>query len=143
MMVPEFFRPVEVARLGAAEAVYDIAATETECAALAQRFGLLSLDRFTARISLLRIVDGKVRMAASLSADLTQACIVTLDPVASHVEDSFTLLFAAAADDATALDPDADPVEPLVVGRIDLGEAVAQQLSLAIDPFPRSPGARA
>ena len=39
------------------------------------------------------------------------------------------------------LDGDAEPVEPLDDGMIDIGEAVAQQLSLALDPFPRAPGA--
>jgi hypothetical protein len=28
-----------------------------------------------------------------------------------------------------------------VDGRIDLGEAVAQQLAIALDPYPRAPGA--
>jgi len=66
---------------------------------------------------------------------------VTLDPVPGHVEDEFALLFADEAEDAGALDPNADPIEPLVDGRIDIAEAVAQQLSLAIDPYPRAPAA--
>jgi len=37
------------------------------------------------------------------------------------------------------LDGESDPVEPLEGGRIDIGEAVAQQLSLSLDPFPRAP----
>ena len=41
------------------------------------------------------------------------------------------------------LDAEAEDVEPLVAGAIDIGEAVAQQLSLALDPFPRAPEALA
>ncbi len=141
MNAVEFSRPVDVARLGAAEARYDIAATETERAALAKRFDLVSLDRFEARVTLHRVAGGMVRLSASLAADLVQTDIVTLEPLPSHVEDNFTLLFGPEADEATTLDPNAEVVEPLDDGRIDIGEAVAQQLSLAINPYPRAPAA--
>jgi uncharacterized metal-binding protein YceD (DUF177 family) len=134
----EFSRPIDVARLGGAETHYDLAANETERAALAKRFTLISLDRFEAHVTLRRILGGVVRLNATLSADLVQTDVVTLDPVPGHVEDEFTLLFATETGDAGALDPDAELVEPLVDGRIDIAEAVAQQLSLAIDPYPRS-----
>jgi uncharacterized metal-binding protein YceD (DUF177 family) len=138
VIASEFSRPVDVTRLGATEASYDIAADETERTALARRFELLSLDRFVALVKLRRVVGGMVRLDASLSADLVQADVATLDPVASHLEDSFTVLFSEKVTDAGALDPDAEPVEPLIDGRIDIGETVAQQLSLAIDPYPRA-----
>jgi uncharacterized metal-binding protein YceD (DUF177 family) len=138
MSALEFSRPVEVTRLGAAEVAYDIVANDTERAALAKRFDLLSLDRLEAQVTLHRVAAGVVRLNASLSADLVQTDVVTLDPVLGHVEDGFTLLFAEETDDAGALDPDAELVEPMADGRIDIGEAVAQQLSLAIDPYPRS-----
>ncbi len=137
---PEFSRPIDVARLGAGEAVYDIEATEGERTALAARFGLVSLERLTAHVVLRRVGGGMVRLTASLSADPVQTDVVTLDPLPAHIEDDFALLFGDADDDDAALDPDAEPVEPLQNGRIDLGEAVAQQLSLALDPYPRAPG---
>jgi hypothetical protein len=64
--------------------------------------------------------------------------VVTLDPVSAHIVDDTALLFGLEPDDAGGLDPDAEPVEPLDNGNIDIGEAVAQQLSLAIDPYPRA-----
>lgn len=139
MSTAEFSRPVDVARLGAAEAVYDISANETERAALARRFDLVSVDRFAAHVTLRRVKGGMVRLNASLTADLVQTDIVTLDPLPGHVEDEFTLLFGEEPDDAGTLNPDAELVEPLENGHIDIGEAVAQQLSLAIDPYPRAP----
>jgi hypothetical protein len=36
----------------------------------------------------------------------------------------------------------ADEPEPIVEGRIDLGEAVVQHLAVNLDPYPRAPGAR-
>ena len=34
-----------------------------------------------------------------------------------------------------------DPPDPIVGGIIDIGEAVAEHLALALEPFPRAPGA--
>jgi len=69
--------------------------------------------------------------------------VVTLEPVASHVTDSFSLLYGRSQNDASevVLSGEAELVEPLEGGVIDIGEAAAQQLSLALDPYPRAPGA--
>jgi uncharacterized metal-binding protein YceD (DUF177 family) len=139
MAMIEFSRPIDVTRLGAGEAVYDIAANETERQALAKRFDLVSLEKLAARVALRRLAGGLVRLTASLAADLVQTDVVTLEPVPARVDDDFTLLFGPDADDAAALDPDAELVEPLSDGQIDIGEAVAQQLSLVMDPYPRTP----
>lgn len=139
---PEFARPVDTSGLPRGEAVYDIAATPAELAALAQRLDLLSLDRLEARVRLRRIAGGLIRLSAELSADVVQSCVMTLDPVANRVEDRFTLLYGTLETAAeVVLDSEAEAVEPLDGETIDIGEAVAQQLSLALDPFPRAPGA--
>lgn len=138
----EFSRPVDTSRLPHDESVHDIAATPAERAALATRFGLLALDRLEARVRLRRLPGGMFRLAADLSGDVTQTCVVTLEPVASRISEHFTLLFGAVEDTAEiVLDSEAETVEPLEDGVIDLGETVAQQLSLALDPYPRAPGA--
>jgi len=139
MAMIEFSRPVDVTRLGTGEAVYDIAASEAERAALAKRFDLVSLEKLAAHVTLRRLPGGLVRLTASLSADLVQTDVVTLEPVPARVDDDFALLFGKDADDAAALDPEAELVEPLIDGQIDIGEAVAHQLSLAMDPYPRAP----
>lgn len=139
---PEFARPVEVPRTAGRAAMHKIAADAAERAALAARFSLLSLDRLEAEIRIERLPGGLVRLAASLSADVVQCCVVTLEPVANHVEEEFALLFSAGeATREVVLDGEAETVEPLDGDRIDIGEAVAQQLSLALDPFPRAAGA--
>ncbi len=141
MSTPEFSRPIDIARLGPGETALDIAATADERAALARRFELVALDRLEAKVKARR-VGALIRVTAVLSADLVQSCVVTLEPVASRIADEFTVFFGTAAnEDLSALAPDVDPIEPLTGDRIDLGETVAQQLSLAIDPYPRSPAA--
>ncbi|HZB92720.1 MAG TPA: DUF177 domain-containing protein [Stellaceae bacterium] len=141
----EFSRLIDLSRLPPGETVHEIAAREEERAALARRFSLLALGRLEARVRLQRLAGGLMRLAAELSADVVQECAVTLDPVASRVEDSFSVLYGAAEEGAgeITLDGEAELVEPLAGTTLDIGEAVAQQLSLALDPFPRAPGAAA
>ena len=135
----EFNRPVDVVRLGPDGASYDIAASAEERAALARRFDLLALDHLSAQVTLKPVAGGFYRLAATLEAALTQACVATLEPVTSRVEETFSLLYGALeAQKEVLLDGESETVEPLEGGMIDIGEAVAQQLSLAIDPFPRA-----
>lgn len=141
----EFSRPVDLSRLGDATVVQEIEATEGERRALARRFDLLALDSLRAKVNLRRVQGGTaVRLAGHVSAAVTQSCVVTLDPVENRIEEDFTVLYAPQAAVETAMigaDADMDLPEPLPEGALDIGEAVAQQLSLALDPFPRAPGA--
>jgi uncharacterized metal-binding protein YceD (DUF177 family) len=144
---PEFSRIVSTHRLHAQPATYKIAAKEEERAALARRFGLISLDRLEAEITLER-TGGEVRLDGAFEADLVQSCIVTLDPVPAKVGERFTILYRPDIDedeaDRLALDePDEPLVEPLVGDAIDIGETVAQQLAVAMDPYPRAAGVEA
>lgn len=140
----EFSRPVDLARVGDAEAVHDIEASADERAALARRFGVVGIDSLRARISLRRIRGGAaVRLSGRLAADVTQSCVVTLEPVKQHVEEEFEIIYAAdATDEESLIGPDSDIAwpEPLPDGPLDIGEAVAQQISLSLDPYPRAPG---
>lgn len=137
---PEFSRPVDTARLAGGEPDFEIAAVPDERTALARRFGLLALGRLEARIRLRQLAGGLVRLSASLSADVVQSCIVTLEPIAGKVEEDFTLLYGALEmTDEVVVDSETESVEPLDGTLIDIGEAVAQQLSLALDPYPRLP----
>jgi uncharacterized metal-binding protein YceD (DUF177 family) len=139
----EFSRPVPLVRLGAEPFRQKIAATEAECVALARRFDLLALGRLSATVELVRHRNDMVLLRAAFSAEFVQSCVVTLDPVAGALSERFTLLYAPPEMEAEAGRTVEDEVafEPLVGSAIDVGEAVAQQFSLALPPFPRSPGA--
>lgn len=142
----EFARPVDVSRLASGEGGYALRATAAECAALARRFGLLALDRLEAQLRLVRLPGGLLRLSGTLSADVVQACVVTLEPVRARIGEEFTLAYRAGAADgekAVVLSGAEELVEPLPGSILDIGEAVAQQLSLALDPYPRAPGAAA
>ncbi len=152
--VPEFSRPIARERLGGQVIVEEISATAHERAALARRFGLLGFDllRATAKIGPVDGTAGLLRLGGRLSAEVSQTCVITQEPVASRVAADFTLLYSLEPGPASApvgvaaaevvVDPEAeDPPEPLGPGGLDLGEAVAQQLALALNPYPRAPGA--
>lgn len=137
----EFSRLVPLGRLGDAFQ-QRIAATEAERAALAARFGLLSLPLLEADVELRREALGTILLSATLRADFVQSCIVTLAPVPGSVTEGFQLRYGPPEAEADAPDGDDDPAfEPLSGGSIDIGEAVAQEFALALPPFPRAPDA--
>ncbi len=141
---PEFSRPFVADRLGASPMTETLRATPAECATLATRMRLVMLDQLSATVTLERTLSGLIHVTGRLEADVVQTCVVTLTAFPSHVEDSFALDFGTAADehgDEIDIDVDYDPPEPIEDGVIDLGELVAQYLALALDPYPRAPGA--
>lgn len=143
----EFSRRILLDRIGPRPATHEIAATPAECAALAKRFDLISVDTLSATVTLVRTQAGRaVELTGRLRAAVVQACVVTLEPVPASVEDVFTVIYAPmgdiAPDDAIDSDPEGPAYEPLPPDAIDIGEAVAQQLALVIDPFPRLPDAQ-
>lgn len=142
---PEFSRPVDTSGLGVGERIVEFEADTGERAALVARFGLRALDRLSATVRLARAKGsaGAIRLHASLAADVVQSCVVTSVPVPTPIEETVELLFAPVNQSATCREVviDAlgdDPPEPLVDGIIDVGEVVAQQLALALDPYPRA-----
>lgn len=141
----EFSRLISADQIGPQETEREIVANAAERQRLAERFGLISLDRLSALLHLKRGRAGLIHMDGRLEAEVVQACVVTLEPVRSQVAETFSLTFAAKAKPAAGgvvIDIDAaDPPEALIDGRLDLGEAVAQQLAVALDPYPRAPAA--
>ena len=142
----EFSRVIDTMALGDEDLARAIEANADECAALARRFGLASLESLTATLRIARLRDGLFRVRGELTADVVQSCVVTLAPLPARIRESFTLNYARRAADEEGVvvvsHEDGESPEPLLDERIDLGEAVAQQLALALDPYPRAPGAR-
>jgi uncharacterized metal-binding protein YceD (DUF177 family) len=123
----------------------DLIADGGECAAIADRLGLLSLDRLEAHAVLSRDGD-KVQAKGRLKAALKQSCVATGEPVPAYVDEPFELLFLpeprnGSADDEIELgEVDLDTMFHDGAA-IDLGLAIADSLALALDPYPRSPSA--
>ncbi len=143
----EFSRPVNVERLPGGETVMEIAAEPHEREALARRFDIPAVEALRARVRLRPLGGSRmVRLRARFEAEVVQSCVVTLEPVRLQVAEEFELMYgpeepAGAGHEISFSAEDEDPPEPIRDGVIDLGEAVAEHLALALDPFPRAPGA--
>jgi uncharacterized metal-binding protein YceD (DUF177 family) len=131
---------------------FEVEADPAELAALTRRFDLLELTRLCGVVRLDRSPDGReIWLQGRLEADGVQECVVSLEPVPATVREPFERRYRpvdaipdrAAQDEDAWIDPDEEEVEPLAGGRIDLGEAMAEQLGLCLDPYPRAPGAKA
>ena len=125
----------------------DFVAGESERKAIAERLGLQRLERLEAHASLSRTGE-MVRAQGRIHASLEQSCVVTGDPVASHVDEAFEILFmpaptAGKPDEEVELGAEDCDVVFYDGAAIEIGDAIADTLALSIDPYPRSAGAEA
>jgi uncharacterized metal-binding protein YceD (DUF177 family) len=138
---PEFSRLVDRRSLKAAPLT--LSADEAEREALARRFGLVAIDRLEAVVSLES--DGEaVAAEGTLRAHVVQSCAVTGDDLAVTIEEPLSLRFvpeAPVTDEEVELAEEELDEIPYSGTAFDLGEAVAQSLALAIDPYATGPNA--
>ena len=143
---PEFSRPFHVARVSVDGEAFQFEANYDERVALARRFELIALPSLKAEGRIISSDHGRrARVEGVVRAEVVQPCVVTLEPVPAVVEDSFVRTYTSSPTDSEReevvdLDSD-DPPELMLGGVVDIGEAVAETLGLALDPYPRAPGA--
>jgi uncharacterized metal-binding protein YceD (DUF177 family) len=116
-------------------------ATDTERAALADALGLLSCDALEATYQIRSLSDGVYLLEGGIDAAVTQACVITLEPVAGRVAEAFSVEFRReVADDVAEEEAEilsAPDVEPIENDRIAVGRIVYEALSAGLDPYPR------
>lgn len=143
-----FSRPVRVEALPKDGLTQTIEANPSERAALAALNGLPGIAKLTATFVLRRAGRGGVRVEGTVHAEVTQTCVVSLEPFEATLDEPVDVRFAPAAEEGAArraptetvlLDAE-DAPDPIVDGRIDLGALAAEFLALALDPYPRKPG---
>ncbi len=144
---PEFSRTIRVDTLGPSPRELSIGADEKERAALAERFGLVGVERLSAEALVKRNGD-EIRAEGRLSAAVIQSCVATGEPVPAEIEEEFEIVFRPHPADVSAEEEIELSEGELDVtfydgASVDLGEAVAETLSLALDPYPRAPDAEA
>ncbi len=143
----EFSRIVTLDRLGDHQIAERVEATVEEKAQVSARLGLLGLDSLRADCRLSPGLGGLIVVDCAWTAELAQACVVTLEPVhqslSGDIQVSYqTLVAGKKVESEVLVDPEADdPPEPLPLEGIDLGELVVQELAVSLDPYPRIEGA--
>lgn len=143
-MTPEFARPERVETIGEVPRTVRIEADADERRRLAARFALVTVERLTAQFVLHRDPAGVVA-EGRVEAALTQTCSVTGDPVAARIDEAVTLRFVepvVVGEEIELADEALDTIE-IEDGAIDLGEAAAETMALALDPYPRCAAAAA
>ena len=146
MTASEFSRPRRLDTLGEGAVSVRIEANDAERVALARRFGLLSLDRLSADYTL-RSAAGGIVASGTVSAAVVQPCIATGGPVRGTIDEPFDIRFLPDPGKDAAGEHELDPGDLDTMfyegSAIDLGEAAAETLGLALAPYPRSPEAEA
>ncbi|HEV2560705.1 MAG TPA: hypothetical protein VGT78_01060 [Rhizomicrobium sp.] len=144
---PPIERIYDLTKLSEAGDEIQIKASGDDLTRLAQWAELLRVERFESSVSLRKISPTRFAYDAVLTADIVQACVVTLEPVRSHIARSFArelhytpkrhaepemVLTLAAGDE--------DAPDEIASTRYDLAGPLLEEFSLSIDPYPRAPG---
>jgi len=118
-----------------------LCANETECAALADAYGLVAVQTFEARFHVRKQGPKRYEVSGVLHALVTQTCAVSLvdfapscQPLGEPASRKMT------AGSAATFDWLQDPADPIINGQIDLGALAAEFLALNLDLYPRKPG---
>lgn len=139
-MNPEFHRPVSLDRIGAHGLDITVEASAAECSVLAVRMNVPAVLAVSCAFHLIREGRDVVVARGVLRARVIQTCVVSLDEFEASVQEVFQVCFVPAGEETDDIDPESDDEIPFDGNTIDLGEAAAEQLGLALDPYPRMPG---
>lgn len=146
----EFCRKIDIDKIERQGLTFSVEASPEERNALAQRFKVVSIEFLRADG---RLVEGanhsRIKLHATLDAEVTQQCVVSLERVVQRINVDFSREYDREAVDEWGhladggediiLNLESDDFPELIEGgMIDVGEVVAEQLALELDPFPRT-----
>ena len=146
-----FSRVVRVDALPREGQLVTIEATPAEREALGSFYKLPAIAALTATLHLEPWGRGGARVTGAVHGELTQVCIVSLEPFPATVDEDVDVRFApqpsadpkspAAKETQTFSLADEDEPDPVIDGKIDLGALTAEFFALGLDPYPHKPGA--
>ena len=140
----EFTKILQTELLGDSAKHVRLEANSDERAALADRFELRAVESLVGNLIIERIKGSElIRVRGRMSAEISQACVVSGKIVVSPIEERVNERFGQSNKTGfeVELSVEEDPPEQIENGEIDLGETIVQYLGVAIDPYPRAPGA--
>jgi uncharacterized metal-binding protein YceD (DUF177 family) len=131
--------------LGDGPVEFSVEASQEECEVLIERFGLVSLAYLRGKGQVRDKGHGQgILIEGTIEASLEQPCSVTLKPVAETVAEDFALLLVDPEmanrmdEDEAYLDESAPDYDALEGDKFDVGEVIAQTLSISMNPYPRA-----
>ncbi|MFN3619879.1 YceD family protein [Sphingorhabdus sp.] len=144
VMRNEFSHVIKLSEIGSHSRNIQLVADDAARRGLMARFDLAALDSLKAEITLTHDAEGVVA-TGRFTAELAQFCIASHDPVPATMDEAIHIRFIPepVVSGEVELELEADDCDTMFHDgqTIDLGEAVAQSLGLALNPYPRSPEA--
>lgn len=142
---PEYSYPVDLRQITDAPLV--LVPDEAARRRLAGRFGITAIPAMEAKVQLVREGE-RVTATGRLVADVVQSCRISAEDFPVHIDEPVHLRFVPPVgeivlDEEIELTADACDEIEYEGTAFDLGEALAQTLALAIDPFAEGPNADA
>ncbi len=142
---PELSKIIKLSDIGGTALTGQIVADNDQLKALAKRFDLPSIEAITADYRL-EAKEHEIKFTGNIQSDLHQACAISGEPFPVQITEAFNIVFEEKNDtppseEEIELAPEDCDVIEYEAAQIDLGEAIAQTLYLALDPYPRGPDA--
>ncbi len=141
---PEFRRLTRLDEVGRRDVEVTVVAAPPEREALARRFGIAEISALEAGLKIRRISSGVYNVSGALEAEIIYIGVEAAEAMEFSLNEPFDEVFATPEGwrtlEETAIDDEVD-AELVTEGFIDMGEIVAQNLSLALDPMLLEAGA--
>jgi len=152
---PPLSRRLAVAEVPPEGLEVEFVATAAECDSLARLNEIPAVLSLSAALRARRWRGDGLEVVGKLEARVRQTCALTLEEFESDIDEPIELRFAPVAEaprprsrrreaEPEPVEMDSlgdDPPDPLIGGVVDLGEIASEFLTLALDPYPRRPGA--
>ena len=115
-----------------------IEASEDEYPELIKRLGILGIKNLKAKVILQR-KDKIIQVNGNFSCDAVQECVVSLKPVTSCIGNDFEMAFCEEPQEMTEDGiMDINAMDVVENGVINLGDVIAEQISLALPDYPKA-----
>lgn len=126
-------------------------ASEAELAALARALDIAACRRLAVTYRMKPLGSGRYRLTGTIAANVTQSCIVTLEPIESEIREEFEEEYwplELLREDAKGKGGEDEQEilsqhsrEVVEQGQIAVGRLVYEHIATALDPYPRRPDA--
>lgn len=145
---PEFSRRVPLADLEKHDVNMEWTATAEECAALGRRYDIVAVHSLSAEANISKLGAGGAIARIFIKAEVEQQSVLSLENVRQPAEVTVTVRYLPEPRaqeyermlEEDGFEPPDEDIEVINGESIDIGETIAQQLSLALDPYPKQVG---
>lgn len=145
---PIFDAIVRIDKLPVSGRTVAVDASEAERAAIAEAMKIISVECFVANLTVVPLRGG-LRAQGRLEAEVTQASVVSFEPVQQVISEEIDRVFLPAPKESKAPAPGAEVFVDLedddfpdhIDGpEVDLSALLLETLALALEPYPRGEG---